>query len=65
MGCSVSSYWAGTRPEQVHRLALLEGLGPPDVTASAPQRTASWFDAWRRTRTARSREGGAVPVRRR
>ncbi|HVK73193.1 MAG TPA: alpha/beta hydrolase [Kofleriaceae bacterium] len=52
MGGSVSSYWAGTRPEQVHRLALLEGIGPPDVTANAPQRTATWIDAWRRTRNA-------------
>ena len=50
MGASVAGYWAGTRPERVHRLALLEGLGPPDVPADVPHRTATWIDAWRKTR---------------
>lgn len=53
MGGSVSAYWAGTRPDRVRRLALIEGQGPPDqsgATASLPDRTARWFDAWRAAR---------------
>lgn len=52
MGGSVSSYWAGTRPEKVTRLALLEGLGPPDMAnMDGPTRTAMWIDAWKAART--------------
>src|SRR5512132_2504317 len=41
MGGSVASYYAGTRPERVAALALLEGLGPPDMAGSdGPTRTA-------------------------
>ncbi|HVV87679.1 MAG TPA: alpha/beta hydrolase [Kofleriaceae bacterium] len=50
MGASVAAYWAGTRPARVHRVALLEGLGPPEATADLPLRTASWIDAWRKVR---------------
>jgi pimeloyl-ACP methyl ester carboxylesterase len=51
MGGSVSGYWAGTRPEQVHRLALLEGLGPPDMAnMDGPTRTQMWIDAWKAAR---------------
>jgi pimeloyl-ACP methyl ester carboxylesterase len=55
MGGSVASYAAGTRPERVRRLALLEGPGPPDLggqTDALPQRTARWIDAWRAARLA-------------
>jgi pimeloyl-ACP methyl ester carboxylesterase len=55
MGASIAGYWAGTRPARVHRLALLEGLGPPDAsgaTAGLPQRTAGWIDGWRKARRA-------------
>lgn len=46
MGGSVSGYWAGTRPEKVAKLALLEGLGPPDMAnMDGPIRTAIWIDA--------------------
>lgn len=49
MGGSVGAYYTGAFPERVHRLALLEGLGPPehdvDETAS---RVATWVAAWRR-----------------
>src|SRR3954465_8162774 len=31
MGGSVSGYYAGTRPERLTALALIEGLGPPDM----------------------------------
>jgi pimeloyl-ACP methyl ester carboxylesterase len=48
MGGSIASYYAGTRPERISRLALLEGLGPPDQSdAATPTRTAMWIDAWR------------------
>ena len=53
MGGMVSGYYAGTRPERIAALAVLEGLGPPDAAAlEGPQRTASWIDAWRAVRPA-------------
>jgi pimeloyl-ACP methyl ester carboxylesterase len=52
MGGSVAAYWAGTRPDKVSALALLEGLGPPDQDDThLPGRTAQWIDAWRAART--------------
>ena len=52
MGGSVSSYYAGVRPDRLLGLALLEGLGPPDMAAlDGPTRTAMWIDAWRAART--------------
>src|SRR5262245_26616302 len=33
MGGSIASYYAGVYPDRVHRLALLEGLGPPETGA--------------------------------
>lgn len=50
MGGSVAAYYAGTYPERVHRLALLEGLGPPDDREEVPDRVRSWIAAWRRAR---------------
>jgi pimeloyl-ACP methyl ester carboxylesterase len=51
MGGSISSYYVGTRPDRVAGLALLEGLGPPDLMGSeGPTRTAAWIDAWRGAR---------------
>ncbi len=51
MGGSVSAYWAGTRPEKLARLALIEGLGPPDMAnMDGPTRTAMWIDAWKAAR---------------
>jgi pimeloyl-ACP methyl ester carboxylesterase len=52
MGGSISAYYAGTRPERVSALALLEGLGPPDMAAlDGPTRTAMWIDSWRAARS--------------
>lgn len=48
MGGSVASYYAGSYPDRVHRLALLEGLGPPEHRELAPQRVRTWLDSWRR-----------------
>jgi pimeloyl-ACP methyl ester carboxylesterase len=51
MGGSVSSYYAGARPARLTGLALLEGLGPPDMAAlDGPTRAAMWIDAWRTAR---------------
>ncbi|MDB4963867.1 MAG: alpha/beta hydrolase fold protein [Myxococcales bacterium] len=51
MGGSVCGYYAGTRPARLTALALIEGLGPPDMSAlDGPDRTASWIDAWRTMR---------------
>ncbi|KAB2892772.1 MAG: alpha/beta hydrolase, partial [Kofleriaceae bacterium] len=40
MGGSVAAYWAGTRPEQVRALVLLEGIGPPEATTPVPDRAS-------------------------
>jgi len=51
MGGSVSGYYAGTRPERLTALALIEGLGPPDMAGlDGPTRTAMWIDGWRAAR---------------
>ncbi|MEO8700640.1 MAG: alpha/beta hydrolase [Kofleriaceae bacterium] len=51
MGGSVCGYYAGVRPERLAALALLEGLGPPDMAdAAGPSRTAAWIDSWRGAR---------------
>ncbi|MEZ4368724.1 MAG: alpha/beta hydrolase [Kofleriaceae bacterium] len=60
MGGTVSAYLAGTRPARIRRLALLEGLGPPDGSGQLdglPARTAGWIDGWRRARA-----GGLGPA---
>src|SRR3954447_8248221 len=44
MGGSVSGYYAGTRPERLTALAMLEGLGPPDLAGiDATVRTSHWI----------------------
>jgi len=52
MGGTVCSYWAGTRPDRLAALVLVEGLGPPDMMGGeGPTRTAGWIDGWREART--------------
>lgn len=49
MGGSVVGYYAGSFPERIHRLALLEGLGPPEAEHVLwPDRVRIWLDAWAR-----------------
>jgi pimeloyl-ACP methyl ester carboxylesterase len=44
MGGTVASLYAGSRPERVQRLALLEGLGPPKMAAATSvDRTRAWL----------------------
>lgn len=51
MGGSIAAYYAGTYPARVERLALLEGLGPPEMPTAVPDRVIGWIDGWRRART--------------
>lgn len=59
MGGSVVSYWAGARAgqdtKQPAAIALLEGLGPPEVADTAATRLGSWIDQWHRARRAPSK----------
>jgi pimeloyl-ACP methyl ester carboxylesterase len=55
MGGSVASYYTGSFPDRVHRLALLEGLGPPESQSSVPGRVRGWLGAWRRVRESEQR----------
>lgn len=48
MGGTVACYFAGTRPEAVRRLVLIEGLGPPDMTETTLDRARRFLDDLRR-----------------
>jgi pimeloyl-ACP methyl ester carboxylesterase len=50
MGGSVAAYYAGSFPERVHRLALLEGLGPRLQNDTGPARVTRWIAAWKEAR---------------
>ncbi len=60
MGGSIASYYAGTYPDRVHRLALLEGIGPPDENTPVPELMASWIAAWKGARGKRQRTYATV-----
>ncbi len=48
MGGTVACLYAGSRPDRVSGLALLEGLGPPDTDPrAAPDRAARWLEGLR------------------
>lgn len=47
MGGAVVSYTAGAFPERVEKLAVLEGLGPPETSIAAPDRVRGWIEAWK------------------
>lgn len=51
MGGSVAGYYAGAYPAQIHRLALLEGMGPPQTPTLVPDRVIGWINGWKRART--------------
>ena len=51
MGGTVASLFAGTFPERVTKLALLEGMGPPDNPPDvAPDRMRRWIEDQRKFR---------------
>ena len=54
MGGSVAAYYAGAFPDEVYRLALLEGTGPPDMGGATPERVHAWISSWQRLRGERS-----------
>lgn len=58
MGGSIVAYYAGAFAGRAERVALLEGLGPPEDETPPPDRTRHWVEAWRRTR---SNEGRGHP----
>lgn len=53
MGGTVACLYAGTRPEAVRRLVLVEGLGPPDMTDTQVDRARRFLDDLRRGATHR------------
>lgn len=54
MGGGVLSYYSGAFPEQVRRLALVEGLGPPPETpANAPRVLRRFVESTRKRQAAR------------
>lgn len=54
MGGTVATLLAGARPGRFERVALLEGLGPPDSDhAHTPDRFSRWLDDLRRPRAER------------
>jgi pimeloyl-ACP methyl ester carboxylesterase len=50
MGGNIAAYYAGTYPDRIAHLALLEGLGPPETVDTGPDRVVAWLAAWRSVR---------------
>jgi len=48
MGGSIAGYYAGAFPETLHRLVLMEGMGPPENSTPAPERVQHWIRGWNR-----------------
>jgi pimeloyl-ACP methyl ester carboxylesterase len=49
MGGMAAAMFTGTFPERIHRLAILEGLGPPPSSTAvdvSPERTRLWVESW-------------------
>ena len=60
MGGSVAGYYAGSFPSRIHRLALLEGLGPPAQSPPGPERVVAWLNGWERVRATPPRSYASV-----
>lgn len=53
MGATIAAYYAATLPERVAKVALVNGLGPPDSPHEvAPVRMRGWLDTVERVRGA-------------
>ncbi len=50
MGGSIAGYYAGSVGQDLHRLILMEGMGPPDNQTPSPERVANWIRGWSRAR---------------
>lgn len=50
MGGSIVGYYAGAFPETLERVALMEGMGPPENETPAPDRVVNWIRGWNRAR---------------
>jgi pimeloyl-ACP methyl ester carboxylesterase len=46
MGGTICGYFAGAFPEKLSRLALLEGMGPPENSTPVPDRVRHWVSGW-------------------
>jgi pimeloyl-ACP methyl ester carboxylesterase len=58
MGGAIATLHAGTFPERVARLAIIEGIGPPDHPWEAgPMRMRGWIEQVRATRARGERNG--------
>lgn len=55
MGGSIAGYYAGAYPERIHRLALMEGTGPPEQDTAPPELVKGWISSWRAVRDRVSR----------
>jgi pimeloyl-ACP methyl ester carboxylesterase len=61
MGGSIASYYTGTFPDRIHKLALLEGMGPPDTGGDGgPERVVAWLGAWQSVRARPPRSYGSI-----
>lgn len=50
MGGSIAGYYAGSYPDSLFRLALLEGMGPPEDLTPVPERVSQWIRGWNHAR---------------
>jgi pimeloyl-ACP methyl ester carboxylesterase len=60
MGGSIASYYTGSYPSRVHKLALLEGIGPPPQSPTGPERVIAWLAGWERVRNAPTRSYASI-----
>jgi pimeloyl-ACP methyl ester carboxylesterase len=64
MGGTIATLYAGAFPANVTRLALLEGLGPPDSAfESMPDRMQTWIEQTRALREGDGRRGKPLGTR--
>lgn len=48
MGGSIAGYYAGSFPDDLANLVLMEGMGPPEDPTPAPDRVKHWVRGWKR-----------------
>lgn len=54
MGGSIAGYYAGSVGQDLHRLVLMEGMGPPENQTLPPERVKNWVRGWSRARKRRA-----------